>query len=416
MACLKNTVKKGTLAKALDSLSLTVLILLSLPQNHAQIFRNAENRIQLPGDSTTFRRLFGRLDSLVRFGRGQIHIVHIGGSHVQADIYSHRIREKLRNYYPGFEGARGFLFPYTAAGTNNPSNYKVEYGGRWTSCRNVSAQPCLLGLAGISISTRDTNAWIRIIPGRETTGTYSFNRVRLFHPIDSLIPEVTVGEPGLVKRLRVNPILGFTEYYINRNLDTLTFYIGKGDNKGHTFTLFGIQLLNDEPGIIYHSIGVNGAATSSYLRCQLFVPHLKALEPDLVIFSIGVNDAHGPHFSKEKFMDNYRQLIAWVKEAAPGAAILFITNNDTYIRRRYPNENHHAVREAMLELAADNGAGVWDLYTLMGGEGSISAWHARGLAQSDFIHFTREGYTLIGDKLFEAFLKLWKDFSRPPAH
>lgn len=416
MARLKNAIKTSVVPGGFPGLFLTAFLLLFSPESHAQFFRNAENRILLPGDSTAFSRLFQRLDSLVRFGRGQINIVHIGGSHVQADIYSHRIREKLRNYYPGFDGARGFLFPYAAAGTNNPSNYKVEYGGHWTSCRNVSAQSCQLGLAGISISTRDTNAWIRIIPGRETVGTYRFNRVRLFHPFDSLMPEITVGEPGLVKRLRVNHNLGFTEYHVSRTLDTLTFYTGKGKNKGLPFTLLGIQLLNDEPGIIYHSIGVNGAATSSYLRCQLFVPHLKALEPDLVIFSIGVNDAHGPHFSKEKFKDNYRQLIARVKEAAPGAAILFITNNDTYFRRRYPNENHHDVREAMMELAADNDAGVWDLYTLMGGEGSISTWHARGLAQSDFIHFTREGYTLIGDKLFEAFLKLWKDFSQPPTH
>jgi lysophospholipase L1-like esterase len=144
------------------------------------------------------------------------------------------------------------------------------------------------------------------------------------------------------------------------------------------------------------------------------VPHLKALRPDLVIFSIGVNDAHGPNFSKEKFMNNYRLLIAWVREAAPEAALLFITNNDTYIRRRYPNENHKAVQEAMFDLAAECGAGVWDLYSLMGGKGAMSSWHARGLAQSDLIHFSREGYTLIGDKLFEAFLKLWKEFSRPP--
>lgn len=408
--------KAATPAKIFGGMLLTVSSIAFQPLIHSQIFHNEDNRIQLPGDSAAFKRFFSRLDSLVRFGRGQINIVHIGGSHIQADIYSHQFRERLRNYYPGFEGARGFLFPYTAAGTNNPSNYKVEYGGHWTSCRNVSAQPCILGLSGISISTRDTNAWIRIIPTRETPGSYTFNRVRLFHPTDSLIPEVTVGGPGLVKRLRTDKTLGFTEYYVDRPLDTLIFYLGKGENKGKTFTLFGIQLLNDNPGILYHSIGVNGAATSSYLRCLLFVPHLKALQPDLVIFSIGVNDAHGPNFSKEKFLNNYRQLIAWVREAAPEAALLFITNNDTYIRRRYPNENHKAVQEAMFDMAAEFDAGVWDLYTLMGGKGAMNTWYVRGLAQSDLIHFSREGYTLIGEKLFEAFLKLWKEFSRPPTH
>lgn len=381
----------------------------------AQPFPAADNRIRLPGDSVAYRNLFQKMDSLVRFGRGQVNIVHIGGSHVQADIYSHRIRERLRTYYPGFEGARGFLFPYAVAGTNNPSNFKVEYGGRWSTCRNVSAQPCILGLAGISITTQDTSAWIRIVPARESPGSYGFNRVRLFHLVDSAAMEVRLGTSGLVSSIRVQPDLGYTEYRIDKMQDTLVFYVSRRHETQTTFTLFGVQFLNDNPGILYHSIGVNGAATSSYLRCTLLETHLRALQPDLVILSVGVNDAHGPQYSKEKFKDNYRALLSRVREASPKAAILFITNNDTYLRRRYPNENHKSVREVMMELAKETGGAVWDLYTLMGGTGSMKSWHEQGLAQSDLIHFSREGYNLIGDKLFEAFLRLWSDFNRLPA-
>lgn len=373
------------------------------------------NRILIPGDSGAFRRLFHKMDSLVRFGKGQINIVHIGGSHVQADIYSHRIRQRLRSYFPGFEGARGFVFPFAVAGTNNPSNYKVEYGGRWTTCRNVSATPCLLGLSGISITTRDTSAWIRIIPGSDPTAGYRFNRVRLFHPVDTSVMHIDVGVPEVIDFEWINPELGFTEYHIRKHLDTLIFYVSPGPRCGHSFTLFGVQFLNEDPGIVYHSLGVNGAATSSFLLCGLFVPHLKALKPDLVIFSLGVNDAHGPSFSKESFKENYRQLVSWVRQAQKDAAVLFITNNDTYLRRRYPNERHPEARDGMMEVAQECGGGVWNLYDIMGGRGSIVRWHAAGLAQSDLVHFTREGYTRIGDALFEAFIRLWSTFNRRSA-
>lgn len=377
----------------------------------SSFIRSADNRIQLSADSTAFQRFFSRLDTLVRFGKGQVNVVHIGGSHVQADMYSHRIRQRMRALFPGFEGARGFVFPYRVAGTNNPANYAVQFGGLWTACRNVSAQYCRLGLSGMSVTTKDTTAWVRIIPLGDSLRPFRFTRVRLFHPTDSIYMQVEVWPPSHVEEAWTHPLLGFTEYRIREPLDTLTFYVRPGPQCGHSFTLFGVQFLNDDPGVIWHSVGVNGAATSSFLRCEYFVPHLKALQPDLVVLSLGVNDAYGPAFSAERFRENYSELVHWVKKAAPKAALLFITNNDTYMRRRYPNSHHVVARQVVLELAAEVGGGVWDLYNLMGGMGSIRAWHRAGLAQSDLIHFTRAGYELIGDRLFEALVDLWGAFT-----
>ena len=50
----------------------------------------------------------------------------------------------------------------------------------------------------------------------------------------------------------------------------------------------------DKSGVKYHSIGVNGASVPSYLRCDYLMDQLKLVKPDLVIFSIGINDAYEP--------------------------------------------------------------------------------------------------------------------------
>jgi len=55
-----------------------------------------------------------------------------------------------------------------------------------------------------------------------------------------------------------------------------------------------------------------------------------------------------------------------------------------------------------MEVAAKNGAAVWDMYTVMGGLGSIDKWYRSGLASSDRIHFNNTGYKLIGGMMFEA--------------
>ena len=61
------------------------------------------------------------------------------------------------------------------------------------------------------------------------------------------------------------------------------------------------------------------------------------------------------------------------------------------------------VDEAM-ELAEEYGAGVWDLYGVMGGAHTVNAWRSAGLAKQDRLHFTEEGYTLLADLFAQALL------------
>ena len=64
----------------------------------------------------------------------------------------------------------------------------------------------------------------------------------------------------------------------------------------------------------------------------------------------------------------------------------------------------------MQKLALKYGGGVWDMYGLMGGLGSIKQWEKAGLAKRDKIHFTKAGYETVGDLLFEALIKSYNDY------
>jgi hypothetical protein len=58
-----------------------------------------------------------------------------------------------------------------------------------------------------------------------------------------------------------------------------------------------------------------------------------------------------------------------------------------------------------MELAKEYNAAVWDQFDIMGGLRSMQNWQKEGLAQRDKIHFTANGYILIGDLLFNAFIE-----------
>jgi hypothetical protein len=105
-----------------------------------------KNQLTLPGSPDALAKLFAKFDQILFQGMGQAHIVQIGGSHIQADMWSDRMRQRLQHFFPGTEATRGLLFPYSMARTNNPYNFLPEYTGLWEACRSVQwNRTCDLG-------------------------------------------------------------------------------------------------------------------------------------------------------------------------------------------------------------------------------------------------------------------------------
>ncbi|MCQ2108830.1 MAG: GDSL-type esterase/lipase family protein [Fibrobacter sp.] len=140
------------------------------------------NVIQFPSGSASFEPFFKKLDTLVFENRGQVRIMHIGGSHLQADVISGRIREHLIKEYPGANAGRGFVFPYSAAKTNTPSTYGSYYKGIWDMSKNVLREVKKpLGILGIAVSTSDPRAEISILLDRyNTEPMWGETKFRLF--------------------------------------------------------------------------------------------------------------------------------------------------------------------------------------------------------------------------------------------
>ncbi len=367
-----------------------------------------KNEIDFYHDSSAFEQLFAKFDSVYLYGTGQVNIVHLGGSHLQADIYSHRLRQRLQTFMPGSNGGRGMVFPYRIAKTNNPRNYRVTFQGDWDYSKNTKRLlDGPLGLMGIKVRTHDTTSRVHLSPNTGSQVNYDFNKVRIYHAFGN-----QYFDPGIEAEIEItdtikNHLLGFTEYHLSGYSDTLQLCVQKTDRSQLAFELYGIQLMTDDPGIVYHAVGVNGASLPSFNRCEKFVDHMKAVDPDLVVISIGTNDGNTRFFKPKEYHENYDTLLHLIREAAPNAALLLTVPNDSYMFRRYINKNTAEIEEEIIQLATEYGGGVWDFYRIMGGLNSIYVWNKEGLARYDKIHFTRKGYELKGDLLFNALLKAY---------
>lgn len=140
------------------------------------------NVIQFPKGNEAFTKFFEKMDTLVFENKGQVRIMHIGGSHLQADVISGRIREHMIKEYPGASAGRGFVFPYSAARTNTPSSYASYYKGIWDKNKNVQREISKpLGLLGIAVSTSDPRAEITLMLDKYNSAPiWGETRFRLF--------------------------------------------------------------------------------------------------------------------------------------------------------------------------------------------------------------------------------------------
>lgn len=382
-------------------------------------FRSDKADLRFPSDSTALYPFYQRMAQWQQTGQGHINVLHIGASHVQAGVFSHRMRWHFSQLGDTSTlPSRGLIFPYSAARTNNPPYYKVHSQGQWKTTRNVYKDYDIeLGMSGIAISTQDSSARFSVKLNRDSSLIYQFSRIQLLcnEPTPSFIPVVNDSLFGTYDGNSQSWIYHLAQPQDSFSLSFVENRAVKSFMKNNLmafsqrpadyFQLNGILLDNDNPGISYHAIGVNGASVNDFIRCCHFQRDIQLLQPDLVIFGIGINDATKPEFTQELFVNQYDTLINYLQAANPDLTMIFMTNNDSYIRRKTPNKKALVAQAAFEELATKHQAALWDVFDMMGGLGSARRWRDKGLMKPDLVHFTNPGYEYLGDCLFEAIMQ-----------
>lgn len=362
------------------------------------------NRLSFPAGHQYFDSLYARLQGLQSDAEACVRMLHIGGSHVQAGVFSGRMRNNLGTLSPASQAGLGMAFPFSVMGTNGPKGYSYTATGKWNKSRNIEQSPSArLGLAGAAITTEGISSTLTFTCDR------SFESVLVYGGSLSdtaWVYPVMIADGDTLYSSRGSGDAGF-EFLFSHPVNECTLALA-GDSCGG-FAFRGLIADPYTSGLLYSASGINGAAVPSWLRCGEFEAELQPVAPDLVLFAIGINDANVTDFSPEQFKQNYRELMRRIRLSNPQCAFLFITNNDCYLnvgrKKKTYNRNTEKVEQAFLELAEESHGAVWNLYRIMGGYGSSNKWVKAGMMRSDHIHFSVRGYELLGDMLYNAILE-----------
>lgn len=377
----------------------------TLPQGKASPAINlALNRIS-NGNMSVF---YQKLVELKRNDSGVVNVIHIGDSHIQPDFISSVIRNNLQAFFGN--AGRGLVFPYQVARSNAPVDISSSSNISWQYNRLAHPEiPIECGIAGHVIKSNRALAKINFSLKDNLHGPQYFTRVKLF-------VEKAVSTSWMFESDSNNMPAMITGH----NPDSIPYEMVSLDNPVNRFTLtshsageyqslYGLSLENDAPGVRVHTIGVNGAKYEQYNNQPLFWQQLPALRADLVIISLGTNEAQGGSFNEDVFLAGVEIFIQKIKEIFPGTTILITTPQDSYKGKR-SNAEMRSLNYSLSGYCQQNNIALWDLYKVTNGYGSAKNWLRKGLLNKDRVHFTAAGYQLQGKLLYNALARGYNDY------
>jgi lysophospholipase L1-like esterase len=346
-----------------------------------------------------FDQFYSKWAKLIRTGNEKIEVLHLGDSHIQADFLTGRIRQRMQQFFPGSEGARGLIFPYNLAQTNNPGNYHIQSDNNWTVVNSVKSDDFSTGIIPAKVICGDSI--IRVQIKQKDNLQYSgFDRIEIWYATNA---DIKIEKPVAAK---VTLLDGYGRIVIG--LDAIkkdVEIVVTGASDAERFELYGIGLFNDLPGITYDALGLNGATTKDFVNCEHFERFLKYTNPDLIIVSLGTNDLYDLNVRMENFTLDYGAFLQKIRRVFPNKGLILTTPGDHFIYGYLPNSKLNEASRIIKQLSKRFNAATWDFYEIMGGYRSMMGWDMHGLSAKDRIHLSRKGYHLQADLFFNAILK-----------
>ena len=181
-----------------------------------------------------------------------------------------------------------------------------------------------------------------------------------------------------------------------------TFLMKTNANSGNVF--YGFQFLkNVNKGVVFNTVGVNGATYGDFLKYSLQIEQLNSIQPDLVMISLGTNESLSS-ITKEDFQKNISDLVSKFKEQNPNLPILLISPTDNRLKSQKIKEIVSWIEESsQIKKVA-----FFNLFEATGGSGYFKKALNKKEANTDGVHFLRPGYEFQAEKIWTAISENFK--------
>ena len=340
-------------------------------------------------------------------------IAHFGDSHIQPDAFTSVVRKKLQDERGS--GGRGMIFPYDIAKTYSQADYSSAFTGAWVTGNSIQTPPKLpVGISGFAAHTSDDDAVFCINfkkpldegPKRVTVYCNKDCDCKIILTSGNVSKEVALDTV-------TDAVTSCARFDCRELKDTLQFRIERTQPGAGEFRLYGIDIENRTPGVLYHNLGVGGANFSALKNQTYFANQIKLIHPDLVILDWGTNDIIYKNRIDEHLEETIVYTINAVRAECPDASILLTSVQDMNLKGKNITVAKDFSR-LVKRIAFEHDCLFYDWYPIAGGPGSMKKWFAQDLGRKDNIHLTAKGYELKGTLFSNAFIDMVSHYKTHP--
>jgi lysophospholipase L1-like esterase len=175
--------------------------------------------------------------------------------------------------------------------------------------------------------------------------------------------------------------------------------------------LYGVEFSKGRPGVLYSSLGVNGAnitLLSHAFNGAHWAAQLHHYSPDLVVLAYGTNESGFPKFVDSTWGAEMKSVVKRLQAALPDASILLMSPMDRGERNDRGEIETIAAMPRLVKIEAkvaeETGVAFFNTFQAMGGDGTMARWYAAEprLVGSDYIHPMPAGAKIVGELLYDA--------------
>ncbi|MCS7078013.1 MAG: GDSL-type esterase/lipase family protein [Bacteroidia bacterium] len=348
-----------------------------------------------------------------------IRVAHYGDSQIEGDRITLYLRKKFHKQFggggPGFIPIKDIYTPpaYSREASDNWIRYtmfhdiyinnRYGYGGLVFRFSNPKIRDSTIKKAYIAVSSNKYGNYTRaaLLWGNTDTPCHV-----------TTIIDGTVYQDNLP----IQKEFGMITHHFRAGVPVVRYEF----NAAQSPDIYGI-CLDDTIGVQIDNFALRGHGgqgifkmSAEYLKSQY-----KALNTKLIILQYGGNGI--PYVTGEEsaaqFEAFFYEMVMFMKRANPDASILMISASDMAHKVDGHYQSYSGLGLAVnAQRRACERAGVafWNLFEVMGGQGSILDWANQNppLATSDFIHFSEKGCALVADLLYDALMNEYALFKK----
>jgi alginate O-acetyltransferase complex protein AlgI len=379
------------------------------------------------------RRFFRKLADLQANRRDTVRIVHYGDSLIWGDCYTKTMKHDFQREFG--DGGRGIVPAVETLATalqdhvnrTSPSGFtqhvirhEFRYGGRFYVRPEVNP---MVGFTGEGAFIRGPRTEVRMEAspgaGRITGVTVYLRAPRNGAPLNEYRVNLDYGTGTATRVVTLKQDSTGKAAFVLPPSDRISFNF-----EGTTGAPCSVDAVNIETGhgIAYSTI-VRMGIHMAWLNAvpEGYLAPLRDVNPDLLIFQFGVNEAASlggfREFTKDELRSQMREWLGRIRRLLPETDVLLIGPPErlrTYQGYPAPMRETYDVQEVQREEAERAGFAYFDTYQCLGGEGQMMNMVSTGLAMNDYTHFTMRGGDRAAGGFYTALMNVYRKKSDRP--